>query len=1316
MKGEKNMNKLFTKIVGAALGLTMAIGVGVAVGSNSKEATPVHAAPAVSYDLDLSQASALSSRTPTGSYSYTTVYTLTMASGSRVFTAYGFNPNNYAVAGTRFGNKNSGTTMDNLTNGPTTGSNYVQYISTNATISDSITKVEITTLADFGTCTKGTGYVQVSANSNFSSSTNYSFTHAANSTIPVTISSPAANRYYRVVWQKASSSSNAGIIVSHIKFYYEASTPLTGITLSGSEVGGTSPNYTLANIAKSDTSTNHTVSVGLTPTTATDPKVKVEHYDGDSVVDVYSSPVTCTSGTGSFNVRAKGTAVGTERLKIYGNTETSVVRYLSVTVYDDSVTNWTVSFDSDGGATIADMTVEDGETFEFPSPGTKTHYSFDGWSSDGGNTLYDAGEESPAVDDDIEYTAYWTQDAQTTVIYKSGDGTGSDISSTEYAGSYSLASFPGTWTAPSGKVFSKWSDGSSQYSAGANYTLVGNTTVTFTAVYKAVDEYTLFSGDLVEGDYVICSGTKAMKNETTSSPRIDVADVTVTNNKIVDPDASIIWHIAKDGDYWTIYNAAVEKYAAFTGTNGRGTLIASVTDYARFSTDGSYEFINVGNSGKYLRYNPTYGFASYTTSTGVSLTLYKAPSNELSSIALSGDYKTSFPSGETFSFGGTVTASYTLNDPVNVTSSTTFHLDSADGTNMSGVTMTHAAHDGHTIYAKYTEGGITKTATYEISVANAPVSSVTITTHAAEVGFKEDYLITGITPTVLPADAVQTTEWVVSANTVSNDYTWNGTKLTSGETEGTITLRCRSTADNSKYDELVVTVTGDPTAEFTPASVSGYVGKSDDIAFTYGNMSDTSLISITSGNSSIAEVDEFVADEGEGLVTVNFVAAGSTTLSISYDGGSTLDSITVTVSTDSVTALTWSAPTIKVYSGATTTVSDASSWNVHYTMASGDYGSLVYGEYTLKLGGSSITLPHTWDASEDGKVLSIEYGGFVSPTTSTVDVTQSLQAVNKPNEGDSYYQLVSTNADLEAGRYLIVSIEDAKAFDGSLNTLDAGQNNFDVTISDGTVIANDSTASGKYFDLTVENDAWTITSASGANVGHSASGNGMNGTGTNTITVSNGISTILGTGGKGLAYNSASGSSSERFRYYTSPAANANHSVSLFKLVTEEGEGSTNIANVAGHEAAQKAVVAFAKAMNAAFDNTANCTDGVAAAWTTASNAYSSNITNNASLSADEKAYAKNLIKYASAQYTDDTDDDYSYCLERAMATYEACIQKHGQTAFMSDVRSVSASSRITSLSFINGNGNTVAIIVIISMISVTAIGGYFFLRKRKED
>ncbi len=1259
------MNKLFTKIVGAALGLTMAIGVGVAVGSGSKEATPVHAATAGSAYVEDAVVSAGGSIS-TGSTDY---YVLKSTGGyyyTGVSSGWGNVSNSIsnAVLLTLSGNASGFTIYD------TAASAYLTYTAKSFTTGSTGTSVIV-----------GTGTV---------SGTSYPCVQ--NGTTGVLKSNTGSSNKLR--WYAGTSYATNMLPVQLIKVK-PASTPLTSIGLSGTGVSGNA-----ISIGSSD-STAHTINVSLTPSTATDKKVNIAHQSGTSGLFTKSaSQITCSNGSGSFTITGTNATSGSETFRISGNTETGVYVDLVVTALDDSATYWTVSFDVNGGsATIADMEVEDGDTFEFPSPGTKAHHSFDGWSSDGGNTLYDAGDESPAVGDDIEYTAYWTQDAQTTVIYKSGDGTGSDISSTEYAGSYSLASFPGTWSAPSGKAFSKWSDGSSQYSAGANYTLIGNTTVTFTAVYKAVDEYTLFSGALVEGDYVICSGTKAMKNETTSSPRIDVADVTVTNNKIVDPDASIIWHIAQDGDYWTIYNAAVEKYAAFTSTNGRGTLIDSVTDYARFSTEGSYEFKNVEKSDKYLRYNATYGFASYATSTGVSLTLYKAPSNELSSIALSGDYKTSFNSGETFSFGGTVTASYTLNDPVNVTSSTTFHLDSASGTNMSGVTMTHAAHDGHTIYAKYTEGGITKTATYEISVSNAPVSSVSITTHAAEIGFEEDYSISGITPTVLPADAVKTTEWVVSANTVNNDYTWTGTKLTSGNTEGTVTLRCRSTVDNSKYDELVVTVTGDPTAEFTPASVSGYVGKSDDIAFTYGNMSDTSLISITSSNSSIAEVDEFVADAGEGLVTVNFVAAGSATLSISYDGGSTLDSITVTISADSVTALTWSAPTIKVYSGATTTVSDASSWNVHYTMASGDEGDLSYGEYTLKLGGSSITLPHTWDASEDGKVLSIEYGGFSSPTTSTVDVTQTLQAINASDTSAWDYTFTAK----------VWSAEGSETLDDKAWTMSGTGNGY--WGYDATKGQQFGSGSNPYSALTLSSSAFSGTIASvtvytsGAkdinatvqvSVGGTAYGDAQTITATNT-------DYTFDLGGK-------SGTISIDYVNSSSKA------IYIKEIVVNTVSGSHNIANVAGHEAAQKAVVAFAKAMNAAFDDTANCTDGVAAAWATASSAYSSNITNNASLSADEKAYAKNLIKYASAQYTDDTDDDYSYCLERAMATYEACIQKHGQTAFMSDVRPVSASSRITSLSFVNGNGNTVAIIVIISMISVTAIGGYFFLRKRKED
>ena len=101
-----------------------------------------------------------------------------------------------------------------------------------------------------------------------------------------------------------------------------------------------------------------------------------------------------------------------------------------------------------------------------------------------------------------------------------------------------------------------------------------------------------------------------------------------------------------------------------------------------------------------------------------------------------------------------------------------------------------------------------------------------------------------------------------------------------------------------------------------------------------------------------------------------------------------------------------------------------------------------------------------------------------------------------------------------------------------------------------------------------------------------------------------------------------------------------------------------------------------------------------------------------AALGSAEEAYAKNLIKYATAQYSDDSGEA---CIERMMKTYELCVTKHGQTAFMSDLVTLGASggNRITPIKDISISTIT---IVTISIIAVTAIGGYFFLRKRKDN
>jgi len=144
----------------------------------------------------------------------------------------------------------------------------------------------------------------------------------------------------------------------------------------------------------------------------------------------------------------------------------------------------------------------------------------------------------------------------------------------------------------------------------------------------------------------------------------------------------------------------------------------------------------------------------------------------------------------------------------------------------------------------------------------------------------------------------------------------------------------------------------------------------------------------------------------------------------------------------------------------------------------------------------------------------------------------------------------------------------------------------------------------------------------------------------------------------------------------------------------------------------QRVAVKFAKAFNAAMDLTENCTTGLDAAWTTCTSAYGTFQTEAAALGS-EKAYAEYYIKYASCEWSDDSGEA---CIERMLRTYKACVQVHGKTAFMSDLVSLGAPQVSPLVNIIGENTNTVAIIVIISMVSVTAIGGYFFLRRRKEN
>lgn len=184
-------------------------------------------------------------------------------------------------------------------------------------------------------------------------------------------------------------------------------------------------------------------------------------------------------------------------------------------------------------------------------------------------------------------------------------------------------------TAPTkdGATFSGWNDGSQNYNAGASYTV--NSDVTFTAQWTTAIEggqYQLYNGDLVEGDYIIYYNGKAMNN-TISNNRLGYTEVTPSGGVITDPDDDIVWHIAPNGDDWTIQSKETNEYVASTGSNNQAALVESVTDKAKWTVSGSFEFVNNYNSSNSrnanLRNNGTYGFACYGTSTGGALSLYK---------------------------------------------------------------------------------------------------------------------------------------------------------------------------------------------------------------------------------------------------------------------------------------------------------------------------------------------------------------------------------------------------------------------------------------------------------------------------------------------------------------------------------------------------------------------------------------------------------------------------------------------------------------------------------------------------------------------
>ncbi len=196
----------------------------------------------------------------------------------------------------------------------------------------------------------------------------------------------------------------------------------------------------------------------------------------------------------------------------------------------------------------------------------------------------------------------------------------------------------------------------------------------------------------------------------------------------------------------------------------------------------------------------------------------------LSSISISG-YTTSFVEGDTFSFGGTVTANFSDSTSENVTASATF----------SGYNMTTVG--DQTVIVSYTYKDVNKTHNYNISVEKGTLSSISVsgqtTVYQKNNAFAFDGTCTatfanGYKKVVTPTSVTSPDMSIAGNKTITVSFTYNGntrtttyditvnsdrTVIETTEVSGTITWPSSNVTITGKINGLSTSVSGNKVYE-----------------------------------------------------------------------------------------------------------------------------------------------------------------------------------------------------------------------------------------------------------------------------------------------------------------------------------------------------------------------------------------------------------------------------------------------------------------------------------------------------------------------
>ena len=916
-----------------------------------------------------------------------------------------------------------------------------------------------------------------------------------------------------------------------------------------------------------------------------------------------------------------------------------------------------------------------------------------------------------AVTGDVVINATCPQDSKYDVTYSAGtNGSGTFTVTDQWAGSYTLPAYSdisgtGKVNANDGYTFKDYTVGGDTKNPGETITLSSATNVTVN-----------FKVQPKEAKYEPITATTASMTEGIAPTGSGITfNNTYTNNKVqVTGGNTMTWTLTG----YTGYNIkSIKAHARNNKSSGAATATltnnaASVTPLERSNFSGlgdTYSEYEILKSKIEVKGNVVLTFSCSTSSLFCDYILVEwEQSNVLSEDLIIANPTTSFTVGDTFEIGDTVYAHYSLTGNTPVTSDV--DLDLADiGTISEGDTVAASWVGTKEVGVYYEdENGAMASAAYDITVSFAKVTSVDITNYPSTGELPKDGTFT-FGATVLPATANPAVKWSASSETlVENDDFYidedTGELTLTASEGGTITITAttvgKTAGDVTLSDTYDLIVTGDPVVTLDNSALAGFSGKTGSLTAEAANFGGAVTFSWNSNNACVTVPNNNVSTN-----TLTYVSAGTAiiTVTATYQSESASATCTVTVTASQVTSVTWtSASDMTVYSGSTALNSTKiSSWGPHYEMNNGDSGT-VSSNYTVQLNGTAYTLGTALEAGTYS--VSLSYGGQTTSVNPTLTVVQRLNTINA---SDTYlWEANGTTDDFTSASTTLNGVVWSNTVPTYTNKAAGTTDKRYIQIGRGNA-PEDFTISTSAFVGTISKV--TVDCASGDNK--------------HTIAISVGGTTYLeatqtpkwssNSGGEMSGTGSSSGEIVITFDHVDNTKAMYIHSIKV--------ESSGDIANNDAHINTQAKVVEFAQYMNVQMNGAKVCTgdmSNLGTAWGNVADKYDELFgSGEHALSGDELTYAKKMLKNAIAVWNEDHDSDEKYCLERAMATYEFCVKNHDCSAFMNDVRPVER-TQISPISIFGSteNSNMVAIVVIVSVVSLTAIGGYFFLRKKREQ